>query len=134
MKKVVIRGPLITQSGYGVHSRQVAKWLVEKSKSKQIDLTCQCVNWGNTQWKLNENDDDGLIGEIMRHSKSVNHKFDISFQIQLPNEWDTNLGAFNVGITAGVETDVCNPAWINAINSMDIVIVPSEFRIGYNSN
>ena len=127
MKKVVIRGPLITQSGYGVHSRQVAKWLVEKSKSKQIDLTCQCVNWGNTQWKLNENDDDGLIGEIMRHSKSVNHKFDISFQIQLPNEWDTNLGAFNVGITAGVETDVCNPAWINAINSMDIVIVPSEF-------
>jgi len=127
MKKVVIRGPLITQSGYGVHSRQVARWLVEQSKAKKIDLTCQCLNWGSTQWKLNENADDGLIGEIMRHSKNVNHKLDVSFQIQLPNEWDTNLASFNVGITAGVETDVCNPAWIDAINKMDVVVVPSEF-------
>mgnify|MGYP003388122235 CR=1 FL=1 len=127
MKKVVIRGPLITQSGYGVHSRQVARWLIEKSNASQIDLVCQCTNWGTTPWKLDENLDSGLIGEIMKHSRSVNHKFDVSIQIQLPNEWDTKLGSYNVGITAGVETDICNPSWVDSINKMDLVIVPSEF-------
>jgi glycosyltransferase involved in cell wall biosynthesis len=127
MKKVVIRGPLITQSGYGVHSRQVARWLIDKSKDSKIDLVCQCTNWGTTPWKLDENADNGLIGDIMKHSRNVNHRFDVSVQIQLPNEWDTNLASFNVGVTAGVETDVCNPAWIDAINKMNLVIVPSEF-------
>jgi glycosyltransferase involved in cell wall biosynthesis len=46
--------------------------------------------------------------------------------LQLPNDWDSALGKENVGLTAGVETDICNPEWINACNKMDLIIVPSN--------
>jgi len=49
----------------------------------------------------------------------------MSFQIQLPNEWDPNLAKFNVGVSAAVETDICNPEWITACNNMDLIVVPS---------
>ena len=52
--------------------------------------------------------------------------YDATIQLQLPNEWDPRLGKINVGITAGVETDRCNPEWIKACNSMTSVIVPSK--------
>ena len=32
----------------------------------------------------------------------------------------------NIGISAFVETDRCNPSWIDAMNKMDVVIVPSQ--------
>ena len=51
-KKVLRRETLLTNSGYGVHSRQVFEWLYEK---ENIDLTTQCLNWGNCYWILDEN-------------------------------------------------------------------------------
>jgi glycosyltransferase involved in cell wall biosynthesis len=53
-------------------------------------------------------------------------KYDVSFQLQLPNEWDSSLAQYNVGMTAAVETDRCNPEWIAACNKMDLIIVPSN--------
>jgi len=123
-KNVVIRAPLLSQSGYGVHSRQIAKYLLNR---KDFVTTSQIVNWGNTPWNLNHDAEDGLIGRIFESSITRRTNFDVSFQVQLPNEWDTKLAKFNVGVTALVETDKCNPAWIEKINSMDLVIVPSKF-------
>ena len=54
-------------------------------------------------------------------------KPNISFQIQLPNEWDPNLAERNFGVTAVVEATKCNPGWIENCKNMDHVIVPSEF-------
>ena len=39
MKKVVLRAPVLTQSGYGGHSRQVARWLIGLAEANQINLT-----------------------------------------------------------------------------------------------
>jgi glycosyltransferase involved in cell wall biosynthesis len=122
--KILLRAPLLTNSGYGVHSRQVFKWL--KSKSG-IKLDVECLNWGSTPWLINENYEDGTIGEIMSHSKKLEPPYDITFQLQLPDEWDPNLGKINVGMSAVVETDKCNPAWLEACNKMNLVIVPSNF-------
>jgi len=80
MKSVVLRAPMLTQSGYGVHSRQVARWLIEKHESKSIKLFCQCVNWGSTPWKLNQDDENGLIGKVMECSRPAPAQPDISFQ------------------------------------------------------
>ena len=44
-KKVLIRAPLLTVSGYGVHSRQVFKWLLSR---EDFDVTTHVVNWGTT--------------------------------------------------------------------------------------
>jgi len=123
MKNVVIRAPLLSVSGYGEHSRQVYKFLLSRS---DIDLKTQIVQWGNTAWCIDEKGFGGLVGKIMSQSTNAQSDFDVSFQIQLPDEWSNTLAKFNVGITAGVETDICNPAWIDAINKMDLVIVPSN--------
>ena len=34
-------------------------------------------------------------------------RFDISIQIQLPDEWDPNLAMYNVGVSAFIETNKC---------------------------
>jgi len=125
MKKVVIRAPLMTKSGYGEHARQVFRYLLTVPN---IDLRAQCVPWGITPWYTNVNDCNGLIEEIVKRSSTApEDKFDVSLQVILPNEWDTTLADYNVGITAGVETDIANVQW-GAVHcqKMDLVIVPSE--------
>ena len=124
-KKVLLRAPLLTNSGYGVHSRQVFEWLYER---EDVDLIVECLQWGRTSWILNEDSENGLIGKIMSCSKPYGEgEVDISFQVQLPDEWDENLAKFNIGVTALVETDRCSRAWVDKCNKMDHVVVPSTF-------
>lgn len=123
-RNVLLRAPLLTNSGYGVHSRQVFDWLY---KREDVDLTVECLQWGRTSWKLNQEDDNGIIEKIMACSKPVQEKYDVTFQVQLPDEWDPNLGKINIGITALVETDKCSHEWVEKCNQMDTIIVPSKF-------
>lgn len=125
MKKVLVRGPLLSESGYGNHARQVFRWLI--NKHPDLEITVQVLPWGTTSWHVNPDAEGGLIGEIMKRTGDVSKKFDVSFQIQLPNEWDTKLADFNVGVSAIVEADRCNPKWVEACNAMNLVIVPSTF-------
>lgn len=125
MKKVLVRGPLLSESGYGNHARQVFKWLI--NKHPELEVTVQVLPWGTTSWYVNPDAEHGLIGEIMKRTGDVSKKFDVSFQIQLPNEWDTKLADFNVGVSAIVEADRCNPKWVDACNTMSAVIVPSTY-------
>ena len=124
-KNVVIRAPLLTYSGYGTHARQVFRWLLSRD---DIELYTHIVPWGITSWMINPEFEDGLIGEIMNRARPLERgkQFDVSFQVQLPNEWDSNLAKKNIGISAFVETDRCNPAWVSCCNDMDMVVVPSE--------
>lgn len=124
MKKILLRAPLLTSSGYGVHSRQVFECLYNMPN---IDLSVECLSWGQTPWMLNSDMENGLVGKIMSCSKKVEPPYDITFQLQLPDEWDPSLGQKNIGMSAVVETDVCNPKWIECCNKMDQIIVPSTF-------
>lgn len=123
MKTVVLRGPSLTQSGYGVHARQIARWLLQRP---DFDVKFMTLPWGDTPWYLDTNAHDGLIGEIMKRTVKPDFKADISFQLQLPNEWDPSIAPVNIGITAAVETDRCNPDWIQCCNRMTAVVVPSQ--------
>ena len=124
MKKVLIRGPLLTQSGYGEHARQVYRYCETR---KDWDLTAQVLQWGITPWNVDADAENGLIGRIMSNSKPPQGKFDITIQIQLPHEWDPSLGNYNIGVTAGIETDRSSNEWATVHREkMDLVIVPSE--------
>ena len=125
-KKVTLRAPLLTNSGYGVHSRQIFEWLYEKS---DIDLRVDCLRWGHTPWLVDPDALGGLVGKIMSRAQPFekNELADVSYQVQLPNEWDPKLARRNIGISAFVETDRCNPAWIECCNKMDLVVAPSSF-------
>jgi len=127
MKTVLLRAPVLTMSGYGVHARQVARWLFEQEEALDLDITVEPLNWGHTGWWTDVDAEDGLVGRVLQAADNTKPFYDVTIQLQLPNEWNPMLGAFNVGITAGVETDRCNPGWIDAVNQMNLVIVPSEF-------
>jgi len=125
MKKVLVRAPLLSQSGYGVHSRQIFRFC---ESQKDWSLSTQILPWGITPWNINPDAEDGIYGRAMSLSVPASEKYDVSIQIQLPHEWDNSLAKFNVGITAGVETNKCSAEWVDThINKMDLVIVPSKF-------
>lgn len=125
IKKVMLSAPVFTESGYGVHSRQVASWLLAKHKAGKIQLLIHAVPWGNTPWIIDKNALGGLIGELQQLSTSPTTQCDVAIQLKLPNEW-TKMALVNIGITAGVETDRANPAWAKSCSEMDLVIVPSD--------
>lgn len=122
-KKVHFKAPALSISGYGTHARQIFRWL----ESKDIDLTVELLNWGITSWHVNPNAENGLIGRIMSKSRPAPQDVDVVISLQLPNEWKRHPNAFNIGMSAVVETDRCNPAWIEACNNMDMVVVPTTF-------
>lgn len=125
MKNVLLRGPVLSKSGYGEHTRQIYQYL----KTKNVKVDIQVLNWGFTPWHLNPDALDGLVGRIQNDCNFDNSKkYDVSIQCQLPNEWDTSLARYNVGVTAGVETTISNHSWSTVhIEKMSKVIVPSEF-------
>ena len=124
LKKVLIRAPILSKSGYGVHSRQLFQYLLGKTN---IDVHTQVVPWGITPWCVNHESFGGLAGEAIKRTTNEVGEYDVSFQIQLPNEWDPSLARYNVGVTAGVETDKCNPMWTSVhCAKMNQVIVPSN--------
>jgi len=125
MKTVLIRAPLLSISGYGVHSRQIFRWLL----TQPVNVIVQIVPWGNTSWMINPDAESGLVRQIMEKSRAPEEigRPDVTIQVQLPNEWDPNLGNVNVGVSAWVETETCNPEWIVAANKMSHLVVPSTF-------
>lgn len=131
LKKVVLRGPILTNSGYGVHCRQVFKALL---KRKNIDLYVQPTVWGKTSWILDNKFENGIVDTILRYSskkKQSSKLYDESYQVTLPGEWQ-KLAKKNIGITAGFEADIVKPEWIQHVNKMHHVIVPSQYaRSGF---
>jgi glycosyltransferase involved in cell wall biosynthesis len=46
-------------------------------------------------------------------------------QITIPNEFQP-VGKYNIGVTAGIETTICDAAWIEGVNRMNLTLVSSE--------
>lgn len=127
MKSVILSGPLLSMSGYGVHARQVVRWLFSLADEYDLDITTECTRWGMTPWIVDTQAEDGLIGQIIQATGNTKPFYDQSIQIKLPNEFNPFLAGSNTGITAGVETDVCSKEWVSCINRMQKMIMPSEF-------
>jgi glycosyltransferase involved in cell wall biosynthesis len=122
-KTVLLRAPALSISGYGTHARQVFRWL----DSKDVDLHVDLLPWGITSWHVNPQNESGLVGRVMKKSGLPQKAPDVVISLQLPNEWRKFEGAKNVGLSAIVETDKCNPNWVEICNQMDRVVVPSTF-------
>lgn len=128
MKKVVIKGPIYSQSGYGNHCRLVYEAI---KRNQEYDIYVLPTPWGASSW-LWENSDwrkevDMLIGKTAAYLQQPNCFFDIGYNVVVPNEFE-RLATYTFGVTAGIETDKCHPEWIQKINeTVDKVIVPSTF-------
>ena len=121
MRKVVIASPVATQSGYGHHAREVISQLIEQ-RSLDWDIKLVSLPWGHTPFTYPLTDD--LKSRII--PLPLSEQPDLWIQITVPTEFQP-IGKINIGITAGTEGDICPPEWIDRLNAMQMVIVPSEF-------
>lgn len=118
---VVISAPVDTYSGYGGRSRDIIKALLKQYPSWDIQILSQ--RWGDTrQGYLEDHNEYELLSHI---TYSVASQPDIWIQITVPNEFQP-VGKFNIGMTAAIETNLCDLSWIEGCNRMDLIITSSE--------
>mgnify|MGYP005812860233 CR=1 FL=1 len=126
-KKVLIRGPVLTQSGYGEHCRFLLRSL--RKYEDTIDLYIITTGWGRTNWQFEETEEriwiDKLIRKTLNYIGENKGPVDVSIQVTIPNEWE-KLAPFNIGVTAGIETDRVSRVWLEKTQIMDKIIVVSE--------
>jgi glycosyltransferase involved in cell wall biosynthesis len=126
-KKVLVRGPVLSQSGYGVQSRFALRSLRHYEDSR-FDIYIIPVGWGRTNWISDDTEERKWIDERIRQTgiyASQGGQFDISLQITIPHEWEP-LAPINIGYTAGVETTRVSALWLEKCNIMDRIIAISN--------
>tara|TARA_R110002020_G_scaffold18560_10_gene64632 strand:+ start:2458 stop:3714 length:1257 start_codon:yes stop_codon:yes gene_type:complete len=128
-KKVMLRSPLLTQSGYGEHGRFILRAL--RSREDLFDIYAHATNWGKTSWIHQDTEERRYIDSCLQKTMEATHqlgempKFDLSVQVTIPNEWEL-LSPVNVGVTAGIETTKAAPVWLERGNAMDRIITVSK--------
>ena len=125
-KKVLVRGPALSRSGYGEHARFVLRAL--KSREDIFDIYLHNVNWGKTGWIWEENEERQWLDNIILKTAIYTNdggQFDLSMQVTIPNEWE-RLAPINIGVTAGIETTKVAPQWITKSEVVDQIITISE--------
>lgn len=116
---VIVSCPIDTYSGYGARSRDFVKALLKNSK---YDVKILAQRWGNTPFGyLEDHNEDELTSLII---PQVTSKPDIWIQVTVPNEFQ-KIGKYNIGLTAGIETTICDASWIEGCNRMDLVLTSS---------
>ena len=122
---LLFTGPVATRSGYGAHSRDIVRSLVDMDL---FDIKINSMRWGNTPMNaLSSNDaDDKKIIDLLLDEPKTDRQPEIHIQMSVPNEF-TAVGKYNIGITAGIENTIPKGEWIEGLNRMDMNIVPSKF-------
>ena len=120
----VISCPIDTYSGYGARSRDIVKSLIELDK---YDVKVLPQRWGNCPWGFIKDHSEWEF--LTPHLFPVGHQMtkqpDIWAQITVPNEFQP-IGKYNIGFTAGIETTIVAPQWVEGMNRMNINFVSSE--------
>jgi glycosyltransferase involved in cell wall biosynthesis len=122
MKPVcVISCPIDTFSGYGARSRDFVKSLIQL-KDKEWDIKIMPQRWGETPWNYLSQDDPlrkRFIGGLDKQP-------DIWIQITIPSEFQSVGKHYNIGVSAGIETNIYPGEFIEGNNRMHLNLVSSE--------
>lgn len=120
-KTCIVSCPVGCYAGYGARSRDLVKSIIRQYPDWDIKILDQ--RWGSTRRTfLLDHPDDLLVSRIIH---KVEESPDIWIQITVPNEFQA-VGKFNIGITAGIETTICDASWIQGCNRMDLILTSSE--------
>jgi glycosyltransferase involved in cell wall biosynthesis len=121
----IVSSPVDTFSGYGARSRDFIKSLI-KAKGDEWDIKLLSQRWGSTPF--------GFLNEDIAEEKDLLNRIipqmivapDVWFQITVPNEFQKVGKHLSIGVTAGIETTICDPSWIEGCNRMDLNLVSSQ--------
>ena len=126
MKKIIVVGPALSQTGYGEQCRFALRSLM--SEPERFDVYLKPTNWGNSSWLLPTDSDRAWIDSLIRKTGihlSQGGAFDLSLQVTIPNEWE-KLTPINIGYTAGIETTKISSLWVEKSRLMDKIITISN--------
>jgi hypothetical protein len=118
----VISCPILTSSGYGARSRDFVKALLEL-KGEEWDIKVLPQRWGSTEWKKPEGDMAWIAPLLINQ---LTAQPDYWYQITVPNEFQAIGKLSSVGVTAGIETTLCDPSWLDGVNRMNLTLVSSQ--------
>jgi hypothetical protein len=119
----IISCPFDTYSGYGARSRDLVKAIIETDKYEVMLLS---QRWGNTPFGFcDDNPEWGFLKNYALSTPQLPKQPEIWMQITVPNEFQP-IGKFNIGATAGIESTICPPDWIDGVNRMDLTLVSSN--------
>ncbi len=125
-KRIIVRGPALTQSGYGEHARFVLRSL--RSREDLFDIYLQPISWGQTNWTWEDTEERRWLDSLVQKTAMYGRHggiFDISVQVTIPNEWQ-KMAEKNIGITAGLEMSKVHPEWLIKSREVDKIITISE--------
>ena len=115
--------PYDTYSGYGARSRDLVKAIIELDK---YDVKLLPQRWGNTPWGFcKDNSEWEFLNNYKYPHPQLVEQPDIWMQITIPNEFQP-IGKYNIGVTAGIESNICQPTWIEGINRMNLTLTSSN--------
>jgi len=123
MRTILLKGPILSRSGYGEHARCVFRAL--QSRPDLYDVYIEPTNWGKTSWSYSATDENKEIIQCINKRALYQGTVNVSMQVLIPNEWQ-NLAEKNIGITAGIETDLASAQWVQCCRDIDHVVVVSN--------
>lgn len=124
MKNLVLSAPTRSISGYGSHSRDI---LFSLFKSNLFNIQLVTNGWGMTSNSFNFITEELDIIDFCESNQIHQGAEDVTFiHIGIPSEFQ-RVCETNIGITAGLESDVIPKDWVDKCNLMNCVIVPSTF-------
>ncbi len=133
-KKIIVRGPALSRSGYGEQTRCALRSLM--AHKEEYDIYLLNTSWGQTGWIAEDDEDRRWMDLLLLKTQNyINNKgeFDVSLQVTIPNEWE-KMAPINVGYTAGIEATNISPAWIEKSNLMDkIIVVSNHAKSGFDN-
>jgi len=120
----VIYAPVDTLSGYGSRARDTVKSIIQLKKDEWDIKIIPCA-WGNTPTGFIEENPEWKFLEPHFITGQLTSQPDIFIWITIPSEFQ-KVGKYNIGITAGLETNIVPGDWVEGCNRMDLVLVSSE--------
>ena len=136
-KKIIVKAPALSASGYGEHARFVLRAL--KPHEDKYDIYLHNLAWGQTSWLFEDDPErrwiDSLISKTSHYleANKGTAEFDLSLQVTIPNEFE-KIAKINIGVTAGIETNKVAPVWLQKTNEMDkIIVVSNHAKYGFEN-
>ena len=135
IKKILVEGPVLCQSGYGEHARMVLRAL--RSQEDVFDIYILPTTWGQSSWLYEQNEERSWIdSNINKTVLALQQKqqFDIHLYIGIPPDMKRKA-PISISVNAGIETDRVKPEWLDILNrECDKVITISQHSIDMYKN
>jgi len=121
---ILLTAPVLTVSGYGSHSRDILKALW---KSDKFNISLSPTTWGHTSMYDKYSPEMEEIIKLAFRNKIASTPGLIHIQVGVPHEFQF-YGEYNIGITAGLESTLIPPSWVEPCNRLTCLFVPSNFQ------